>query len=87
MALFYSVGTGCAIGAPYLFGWLIASKDRTHVFRGYLLGAALMIAAGLVAIALVVNAERRSLEHIARPLTAVRERMAVGRNLATATRK
>ncbi len=78
IALFYSVGTGVAIGAPYLFGWLIGSGSRTHVFWGYLLGAVLMAAAGIVAIALAVNAERRSLEDIARPLTAVRERMAAG---------
>jgi MFS family permease len=69
IALFYSVGTGCAIGAPYLFGSLIASADKTHVFWGYLLGAVLMIAAGLVAVFLAVNAERRSLEDIAKPLT------------------
>jgi MFS family permease len=75
IALFYSVGTGCAIGAPYLFGSLIASADRTHVFWGYLLGAVLMIAAGLVAVALAVNAERRTLEDIAKPLT-VRRREA-----------
>jgi MFS family permease len=74
IALFYSVGTGCAIGAPYLFGSLIASADRTHVFWGYLLGAVLMIAAGVIAIALAVNAERRSLEDIAKPLT-VRKRV------------
>jgi MFS family permease len=69
IALFYSAGTGCAIGAPYLFGSLIASADRTHVFWGYLLGAVLMIAAGVIAILLAVNAERRSLEDIAKPLT------------------
>ena len=51
-------------------GALIATKSRTNVDYGYLLGAALMIGAGLVAVFLAVNAERRSLEDIARPLTA-----------------
>jgi uncharacterized membrane protein len=72
IALFYSVGTGFAILAPTLFGALIATKSRTNVDYEYLLGAALMIGAGLVAVFLAVNAERRSLEDIARPLTAVR---------------
>jgi MFS family permease len=69
IALFYAIGTGCAIGAPYLFGWLIASGDRMHVFYGYILGAVLMIGAGVVAWFLAVNAERRSLEDVAKPLT------------------
>jgi hypothetical protein len=34
-----------------------------------------MIAAGVIAIFLAVNAERRSLEDIARPLTAARGRL------------
>jgi MFS family permease len=70
IALFYSVGTGFAILSPTLFGALIATKSRTNVDYGYLLGAALMIGAGLVAVFLAVNAERRSLEDIAKPLTA-----------------
>jgi MFS family permease len=69
IALFYAVGTGCAIGSPYLFGWLIASGDRGHVFYGYILGAVLMIGAGVVAWFLAVNAERRSLEDVAKPMT------------------
>jgi len=69
IALFYAIGTGCAIGAPYLFGWLIASGDRSHVFYGYVLGAVLMIGAGIVAWFLAVNAERKSLEDVAKPMT------------------
>jgi hypothetical protein len=42
----------------------------------YLLGSALMIGAGIVAIFLAVAAERRSLEDVARPLNAVRRRLA-----------
>jgi MFS family permease len=70
IALFYAVGTGIAALSPTLFGALIATHSRTNVNYGYLLGAGLMIGAGLVAVALAVSAERRSLEDIARPLTA-----------------
>lgn len=38
---------------------------------GYLIGGGLMILGGLVKVLLGVNAERRSLESVARPLTAV----------------
>jgi MFS family permease len=76
IALFYSVGTGIAALSPSLFGALIATHSRTNVNYGYLLGAGLMIGAGVVAIFLAVDAERRSLEDIARPFTAARARLA-----------
>jgi MFS family permease len=84
IALFYAVGTGIAAASPTLFGALIATHSRTNVFYGYLLGAVLMIAAGIVAIFLAVDAERRSLEDIARPLTALRERLSPPRAAASA---
>jgi hypothetical protein len=74
IALFYAVGTGIAALSPTLFGALIATHSRTNVNYGYLLGAALMIAAGLVAVFLAVAAERKSLEDVARPLTVARAR-------------
>jgi MFS family permease len=76
IALFYAIGTGIAALSPTLFGALIATKSRTNVNYGYLIGAALMIAAGLVAAFLAVAAERKTLEDVARPLTAVRRRVA-----------
>ncbi len=69
IALFYAVGTGIAALSPTLFGALIATKSKTNVNYGYLLGAALMIGAGLVAVFLAVAAERKSLEDVAKPLT------------------
>jgi hypothetical protein len=48
---------------------LIDTGSRVSVFIGYLIGAALMIAAGLVQWRWGVAAERRSLEDVARPLT------------------
>ncbi|MDX6368571.1 MAG: hypothetical protein QOG93_73 [Gaiellaceae bacterium] len=86
IALFYAVGTGIAALSPTLFGALIATKSKTNVDYGYLLGAGLMVGAGLVAVALAVNAERRSLEDIARPLTAVRDRLATGRAMPARAR-
>jgi len=74
IALFYAIGTGIAALSPTLFGALIATQSRTNVNYGYLLGAALMITAGLVAVFLAVAAERKSLEDVAQPLTVARAR-------------
>lgn len=69
IAVFYAVGTGIGgVIGPALFGALIDTGSRTSVFAGYLLGAVLMIAAAIVAWRYAVSAERKSLEHIARPL-------------------
>jgi MFS family permease len=58
--------------APWLFGHLIGEgEDRTPLFYGYLLGAALMAAGGLIAAIIGVPAERKSLEHVAAPLSMV----------------
>jgi MFS family permease len=72
IALFYAIGTGAAIASPSIFGALIATHSKMNVYYGYLVGAGLMIAAGLIAAWLAVPAERRSLEEIARPFTSAR---------------
>ena len=41
------------------------------MFLGYLFGAALMIGAAIVELAIGVKAERRSLEDVARPISSV----------------
>jgi MFS family permease len=74
IALFYAIGTGLAAVSPTIFGHLIQTASRTNVNYGYLVGAGLMIAAGIVATFLAVPAERRALEDIASPFTAVRGR-------------
>jgi Sugar (and other) transporter len=71
IALFYAIGTGAAALAPTLFGALIQSGKPVNIFYGYLLGAALMAAAGVIEIFFGVNAERKSLEDVARPLSFV----------------
>jgi MFS family permease len=69
IAFFYAVGTGLGgVSGPLLFGWLIATGSRASVFAGYLLGAALMLAAAAVAYLYAVAAERKPLESVARPL-------------------
>jgi MFS family permease len=74
ISLFYALGTGLSALSPALFGALIETASRTNVNYGYMLGAGLMIAAGVIAIVLAVPAERRALEDIASPYTAVRGR-------------
>ena len=69
IAVFYAVGTGVGgVIGPSLFGALIETGSRGSVFAGYLLGAALMVLAAGVVWRWGVNAERRPLEHVARPL-------------------
>jgi MFS family permease len=72
IAFFYAVGTGIGgIAGPWLFGVLIDTGSRISVFAGYLLGAALMIAGGVIAALYAVAAERKPLEAVARPLAFV----------------
>ncbi|HZU68037.1 MAG TPA: MFS transporter [Ktedonobacteraceae bacterium] len=73
IALFYSIGTLGGAFAPTVFSLLIQSGKPVNVFYGDVFGAALMIAAGIIAVFFAVNAERRSLESIARPLSFVEE--------------
>lgn len=71
IALFYAIGTGIGgVAGPALFGVLIDSGSRGSVFAGYLLGAALMIAAAAIGWRYAVAAERQPLESVARPLAA-----------------
>ena len=71
IAFFYAIGTAVGgISGPLLFGVLIASGKRADLAIGYLIGAALMIAAGLVEVWLGVDAEQKPLEEIATPLIA-----------------
>ncbi|CAI9404985.1 MFS transporter [Nocardioides sp. T2.26MG-1] len=75
IAFFYAIGTAAGgISGPLFFGWLIerasADKDITQIAVGYFIGAALMIAGGIVEAFLGVKAEGKSLESLAKPLTA-----------------
>ena len=69
IAFFYAIGTGIGgVLGPWLMGVLIETGSRQSVFAGYLLGAALMVGAAIVAALWGVAAERKPLEEVARPL-------------------
>lgn len=70
IAVVYAVGTlvGGAI-APPVYAHLIGTKQPSAIALGWVLGAVLMIVGGGFEIVLGVDAENRSLEDIASPLT------------------
>jgi MFS family permease len=70
IAIFYAIGTLVGgVGAPILFGWIIGAGSITVLFIGYLVAAALMIFGAAIEAWIGVPAERRSLEHVAAPLS------------------
>ncbi len=70
IAIFFALGTLVGgVGAPLLFGWIIGTGSSTALFVGYLVAAVLMIFAAAMEAWIGVAAERRSLEHIAAPLS------------------
>ena len=72
IAIFYAFGTAIGgIAGPALFGALIDTGERNQILTGYLIGGGLMVLAALVEVALGVKAERRPLEHVAPPLSAL----------------
>lgn len=72
IAFFYAIGTAMGgVVSPWVFSRLIETHSRFNVFVGYLVGAGLMILAGLIAARWAVAAERKPLEAVARPLAAV----------------
>ncbi len=72
IALFYAVGTGLGgIIGPQLFAPLIATGKASEVFKALAIGAGLMIVGGVTEIVFGIAAERKGLESIAKPLTAV----------------
>ncbi|MEU3838934.1 MFS transporter [Streptomyces sp. NPDC028635] len=77
IAFFYALGTAAGgISGPMLFADLTGTGKVGDTVLAFSIGAALMCVAGLVAAFLAVNAERRSLEDIAQPLTAVAKKAA-----------
>ncbi|MBV8068793.1 MAG: MFS transporter [Acidobacteriaceae bacterium] len=69
ISLFYACGTLVGgVGGPALYGYIVGTGSRDLLYWGYLAGAAVMVIGGVTEIFLGVNAERKSLEDIARPL-------------------
>jgi MFS family permease len=72
IALFFVLGTAAGgIVAPWLFGHLIETGERASIVWGYYLGAGLMIAGAVTEWLIGIDAERKSLESVARPLSSV----------------
>jgi MFS family permease len=72
IAIFYAIGTGLGgVAAPVVFGKLIESGSRQSIFGGYVFAALLMFVAAAVAARYAVNAERKPLEEVATPLSAI----------------
>lgn len=72
IAFFYAIGTGIGgVIGPWAFGQLIETGSRWSLFGGYIVGAALMLVAAVVMWRYGVAAERKPLEEVARPLSAV----------------
>jgi MFS family permease len=69
IAFFFIVGQGAGVLSPWFFGQLIESS-ASSVFVGYLVGATFMVTGAVIAFFYGVDAERRSLEDIAKPLSA-----------------
>ncbi|MET7437901.1 MFS transporter [Streptomyces sp. NPDC004082] len=86
IAFFYALGTAAGgISGPLVFADLTESGVVGDTVLAFQIGASLMCAAGLVAAFLAVNAERRSLEDIATPLSATENKPASDTSSAPAT--
>jgi MFS family permease len=69
IAIFYAIGTLVGgVGAPLLFGYLISSGSKDELSAGYALGAVLMIAGAVCEQLFGVEAARKSLESVSKPL-------------------
>jgi MFS family permease len=72
IAVFFAIAQCFGSLGSHLYGHLIGSgKDPNSLYFGYLLGAGAMILGGLVAVFFAVDAEGKSLEDIAQPLSVV----------------
>jgi MFS family permease len=70
IALFYAFGTAIGgVAGPAVFGALIDTGSRQNILWGYVLGGVLMLVAAVAEVALGLNAERRSLEDVAAPIS------------------
>src|SRR6478672_8239742 len=79
IAVFFAIAQCFGALGPVIYGALIGDgSEPFKLFLGYLLGAVVMIAGGLVAWFLGVDAEGRSLEEIAAPLAVAGARRRTG---------
>src|SRR5947209_2498206 len=75
IAVFFAIAQCFGAFGAWFYAHLIGDgKDPGQLEMGYMIGAGVMILGGIVEIFLGVAAERRSLEDVATPLSAVRRR-------------
>ncbi|WP_238011900.1 MFS transporter [Dactylosporangium sp. AC04546] len=75
IAVFFAIAQCFGAIGPIFYGWLIGEgEDPGKLFIGYLIGALVMIIGGVVEAVIGVDAEGKSLEHVATPLSAVATR-------------
>ncbi|MGH9076434.1 MAG: MFS transporter [Acidimicrobiales bacterium] len=72
IAVFFAIAQSFGAFGPWFYGHLIGNgKDHFKLVIGYLVGAAVMIAGGMIEALIGIDAEGRSLEDLALPLGAV----------------
>ncbi|MBO0811077.1 MAG: MFS transporter [Microlunatus sp.] len=72
ISYFFCIAQAAGALAPLLYGVLMGNfTSRGPLTVGYLIGAAVMILGGVVALAMGINAERQALEDVADPLSKV----------------
>ena len=72
IAVFFAIAQSFGAFGPWFYGKLIGDgSDHFKLFIGYMIGAGVMVAGGLVEAFLGIDAEGRSLEDLALPLGAV----------------
>jgi MFS family permease len=72
IAVFFAIAQCFGSLGSHLYGHLIGTgQDPNRLYWGYLLGAGAMIVGGLVAVFFAVDAEGKSLEDVATPLSVV----------------
>ena len=83
ISYFFAVAQVAGAIAPAIYGQLIGDgTQRTPLFYGYLVGAAIMVAGGVVALVYGVDAEQKGLEDVASPLSRVDAQTEPGARLA-----
>jgi MFS family permease len=77
IAVFFAIAQLFGAFGSHWYGHLIGTgHDRNSLFAGYMVGAIAMIIGGIVAVFFAVNAEGKSLEDIAKPLSVARRQPA-----------
>jgi MFS family permease len=73
IAVFFAIAQSFGAFGPWFYGQLIGNgTDHTKLFYGYLIGSIVMMVGGVVAAVLGIDAEGKSLEDVASPLSAVK---------------